>query len=134
MFKRDIFNWIIEDEAALNKWMKSISDEEADYITSIRSGDLCFDLIERNVDGINYVLADLYVGGIDTGYGYSKDGYPYDFADSIGGMWKSDEIKRKGRLAKNFILRNITKIIMKEGGMYEKGSLINKGKEPLNVW
>lgn len=57
---------------------------DLDYIGAVRVGELCFDLVvrEANDEGTAMFLTyDLYVGGVDTGYGYKKDGYPYDYAD-----------------------------------------------------
>ena len=56
-----------------------------DYIGNIRVGKLCFDLVTRCHDTDQIILTfDLYVGGVDTGYGYSdryEKQYPYDYAD-----------------------------------------------------
>ena len=40
---------------------------EGSYIGAVRSGDLCFDIYNWG----NHLWFDLYVGGVDTGYGYS---------------------------------------------------------------
>lgn len=66
---------------------------DGDYLGCCRIGDVCFDLVTRasghfNAEGLwytdtYYLEYDLYVGGIDDGYGYSKidDGYPYTYKD-----------------------------------------------------
>lgn len=57
------------------------------FIGCVRVGDICFDIVERSPsdwekDGC-FLTADLYVGGVDNGYGYSSidDWYPYDERD-----------------------------------------------------
>ena len=72
---------------------KSNTITSEDFIGCVRVGDLCFDLlISYNLQGKMFMAYDLYVGGVDTGYGYSVAGYPYDYAgggnfeDSITNM------------------------------------------------
>ena len=56
-----------------------------DYIGSVRIGELCFDLVTRQYSESEGIVLtyDLYVGGIDSGYGYSRidQNYPYDYAE-----------------------------------------------------
>lgn len=83
-----------------------------DCIGQARCGDICFDLVIRDyrdcVEGEDevYLGMDLYVGGIDSGYGYSAEDamltgkyatkhdvpddelYPYDEHDGCGGPLK----------------------------------------------
>ena len=69
------------------------------YIGSARTGDICFDFVvrdDRTDDDPNeiYLNIDLYVGGIDSGYGYSDrnhetPNYPYDYREGCGGyLWE----------------------------------------------
>lgn len=60
-------------------------DRIFDYIGSCRVGNLCFDVLIRNDERRAYLSYDCYIGGIDDGYGYGKDGYPYTYGD--GGDW-----------------------------------------------
>lgn len=75
------------DEMIRNFANSKLSADE--LIGQVRCGNLCFDVIVREYDEL-FLTFDLYVGGVDTGYGYSvliKD-YPYDYADgdSIASM------------------------------------------------
>lgn len=62
-----------------------VDDDE--YYGAVRIGDLCFDIVlhtsidwDGNFDAVDsYIDGDLYVGGIDSGYGYGKENYPYEF-------------------------------------------------------
>lgn len=77
---------------------------DGDVIGQARTGDICFDLVLRAADDDSYFLGlDLYVGGIDDGYGYSAEDamlngdyiyehqvpneelYPYTEHDGCGG-------------------------------------------------
>ena len=62
-------------------------DQIFDYLGSCRIGNLCFDILVRDDEGRSYLSYDCYIGGIDDGYGYGKDGYPYTYGD--GGDWDS---------------------------------------------
>ena len=82
-----------------------------DYLGSARTGDICFDFVvrdDRTADDPNeiYLNIDLYVGGIDSGYGYSDrnpetPNYPYDYREGCGGLLKDylglslDELVKK---------------------------------------
>lgn len=63
---------------------------EGDYIGSVRTGNICYDILSWEKS----LWFDLYVGGVDTGYGYSdRDGfedYPYDFCDVYSFEWDKD--------------------------------------------
>ena len=62
-------------------------DRIFDYLGSCRVGNLCFDILVRDDGRRSYLSYDCYIGGIDDGYGYGKDGYPYTYGD--GGDWDS---------------------------------------------
>ena len=74
------FVWNLPD----NNWNNR--EQLDDYIGCCRVGNLCFDLFVR-CDDVPYLSYDCYVGGVDNGYGYGKDGYPYTYRD--GGDWDS---------------------------------------------
>lgn len=61
---------------------KNLYDE---YIGCCRVGDICFDLMIRGNDDIQWISYDCYIGGVDDGYGYGIDNYPYTYGD--GGDW-----------------------------------------------
>ena len=95
------------------KHQQEFSDEdgEAEYIGSARVGNLCFDILNWG----NRLWFDLYVGGVDSGYGYSYkqhyEEYPYDYADSCSFCWNKpvqdmsidDFMKELGEYIENHI-------------------------------
>lgn len=67
-------------------------DDSEDFLGNLYIGDLCFDLVLRDHEGDTGVVldADLYVGGVDTGYGYTRTNQlPYDERDGFVVMNKS---------------------------------------------
>ena len=69
---------------------KCKTTDDGDYLGSISVGDLCFDIIQREDDD-GCLWIDCYVGGVDTGYGYSEKGYPYDYVSGVGMELSRDE-------------------------------------------
>ena len=64
----------IKEKTVDEKWYRG---EEADYICSLSCGSICYDLMcIKDSNGKRFLRLDLFVGGIDTGYGY-RNGYPY---------------------------------------------------------
>ena len=58
--------------------------EHSDYFGHVTCGAVCFDLVLRDCDSDGYLLcADPYLLGIDSGYGYTIDGTPYDEYDGF---------------------------------------------------
>ena len=101
-----------------------------DYAGAVRLGDLCFDfvLIELEPNEPLYLLYDLYVGGIDSGYGY-KDGYPYDYFD--GDCFKQGSLDMNYKDFKSMAEKELTNFILKwKNDEY----LIEKANEPLHIW
>lgn len=82
------FNWSCDSRSDLENWINVVRSEkehdEYGFITCLRCGELAFDLEEKLIDGDNHLFVELYVGGIDSGYGYSmnhsnkREEYPYD--------------------------------------------------------
>lgn len=70
-----------------NRYCENAHDIGADwFVGAVRIGDLCFDLVTRDFGGGEITLSyDLYIGGVDDGYG-CKNGYPYTFGD--GGSFR----------------------------------------------
>lgn len=75
------------DDFSYSKWMELRNDLiwkdrellDGAYYGCVHVGNLCFDIMLHTVED-EHIDGDLYVGGLDAGYGYSEDGYPYDFA------------------------------------------------------
>ena len=61
---------------------KTAPDYEAEggdgrYMGNVRAGNLCYDIYNWG----NHIWLDCYIGGIDSGYGYKENHYPYTYAD-----------------------------------------------------
>lgn len=105
-----------------------------EYVGCCRVGELCFDLVTRDLGGDELALTyDLYVGGIDTGYGYSRveEGYPYTEAD--GDFLIDACISYAYEDFKSFSERVFTQYI-EHSGYTESMGLIAKAKAPLHNW
>ncbi|MBC5688160.1 hypothetical protein H8S37_04330 [Mediterraneibacter sp. NSJ-55] len=131
------FNWVCDNIGLLETWLKNarnnVFPDNDDFITHIRVGVLCLDLINKNIDDIEYLCADLYVGGIDTGYGYANlegESYPYDYCDEIGHCWKVDDIKNEDSdSVLKIVAEEIENQIVKNEQKYPYCSLIGKAME-----
>lgn len=107
-----------------------------DYVGCVRVGNLCFDLLIRFDDNNkSYLSYDLYVGGVDSGYGYSSrndktEEYPYDYAD--GGMFEDRMIWMTYEEFQKYAEYEFEKYINTHN--YSEASLVDKANEPLNIW
>lgn len=127
--------WICDDMPQFAAWLdKKKGGEEyssGDYIASIRCGDLCVDLIESE-DGL---YGHLYVGGIDSGYGYSDDGYPYDECTEFNVEFLKEKIESSDMDSlMEEIGNSIREELLRCESLYKKCSLREKAEEELKVW
>lgn len=132
------FNWDGFTEEDFVDYCAKVENNMFEYnvdcIGSVRVGDLCFDLmaIENSndfvIDTLDY---DLYIGGIDDGYGYGKDNYPYteggggSFEESMIGYTYEDFVKIAEAKFKDFIENSYTS---------SRYNLIEKANESLHIW
>lgn len=132
------FKWNIADEHRWDRYKKEQGEEESDsgnYIGSVRAGDLCFDILEWG----NHLWFDLYVGGVDTGYGYGADGYPYDFFDVLGFAWYDKIRDTTDAEFKEQVEKHITEILKKNPEYTTdtrniKVNLIEKANMEMQEW
>lgn len=117
----------------LRSWDEIFKDDSlVDWtVGCCRIGDLCFDLVIRDYRIVKnkprlYLTYDLYVGGIDSGYGYGNDGYPYDYADGEG--WDMESIKAYDFDEFKNMAEDEFRAFIKISG-YE-----DKANEPLHIW
>lgn len=86
--------WIINDfnSDAFEKVKKAFASGKSttlDYLGCFKRGALCFDIVLRDIsDHMGNVeewlmCADAFLLGIDSGYGYTQKGTPYDEDDSV---------------------------------------------------
>lgn len=142
------FDWSEFTEVGFFNYGEKMKDEVEygdEYVGCVRIGDLCFDLLIRLDDNGNKIFTyDLYVGGVDTGYGYSnpnkfnkelynpEDDYPYDY---VGGLdFSSTCTNMSYDNFKLYAEAEFEHFIKVENEAYKEASLIEKANEPLKVW
>lgn len=108
-----------------------------DYVGNVRVGDICFDILQIEYDDSLWI--DPYVGGVDTGYGYGKDNYPYDYVIEIGTSMERDEYENLTyeqfvEEIETHLTDNINRKIKYTAENGEVVNLIDKANEPLGVW
>ena len=125
--------------------IKSDVEYDGEYVGCVRVGDLCFDLVIRlNENGDQILTYDLYVGGVDTGYGYSnpnkfnpdmyreEDDYPYDYVCGLD--FSSTCTNMSYDYFKVYAEAEFEHFIKVENERYKEACLIDKANEPLKVW
>ena len=127
------FSWENFKEESFNVACDLLKENEGneDYVGSVRIGDLCFDILTREYNDKLYLDYDLYVGGVDTGYGYSDD-YPYDYAG--GGSFNKSCVNMTYEEFRTYAEEVMAHYIKTEEKVYEHASLVAKAEEELNVW
>ena len=107
-----------------------------DYIGCVRVGELCFDLVTRQYDEVEGMVLtyDLYVGGIDSGYGYSRlePDYPYDYAE---GSDFEDSCIALSYQEFQLLAEAAFKRYLGEGQVfYAQANLHDLAEKPLHIW
>lgn len=114
------------DTLTPNGWNDRLDDKYSENVLMIcYVGDLCFEIKYEYSDEHRWLAYDCYIGGIDDGYGYGIDNYPYTYGS--GGDWDGmfedktfDEFKIIAEMEfADFIRLN---------------NLENKANEPLHIW
>ena len=131
------FNWdnfTAEDFVNYCAMMENGMLKGDDYVGSVRVGALCFDLLTRVYkDKQMYLDYDLYVGGVDTGYGYSKENnYPYDYEG--GSSFIDSCISMPYDEFKVYVEKELKVYLECEDKFYKHCSLIDKANEELTIW
>ncbi|MCC2255682.1 hypothetical protein LKD70_14905 [Ruminococcus sp. CLA-AA-H200] len=111
-----------------------------DYVGSVRIGNLAIDLHVYSPqqdgpiteDDEAYLTMEIYVGGVDTGYAYSKSGYPYDCVDDASYRFESALIgltyQEFQTIIESVIIKRIQNI------PYGKADLVKKATEKLHIF
>ncbi len=100
-------------------------------IGCVRVGDLCFDLLITRLNRKLVLFYDLYIGGINDGYGYGFHAYPYTegggryFEDTMISLTYDKFIESAERAFVDYIFNS---------NYAEKYHLVEKANEPLHVW
>lgn len=104
---------------------------DGDFIGCVTVGDLCFDLIVRENNNDLVLDYDLYIGGIDDGYSYGKDNYPYtegggrNFEDTMISLTYDKFIESAEKSFVDYIFNS---------NYAEKYHLVEKANKPLHIW
>ena len=127
------FNWNDFDKKGFEIACEMLkeNDDNEDFVGSVRVGNLCFDVVTREYNDKLYLDYDLYVGGVDTGYGYADD-YPYDYAG--GGSFDESCVEMNYEEFKAHAEETMENYINDEETAYIHASLIKKANEELKVW
>lgn len=121
------FHWNMtkEDWRDINNYEAQL-ETGMDSVGQCRIGDLCFDFTLRDYEDQINLDYDLYVGGVDTGYGYGEDNYPYDYGDGSG--WNIKDILV-------FSFDEFRSFAEKEMAKYINScGCADKAKQPLHIW
>lgn len=138
-----IFDWRAftdMDYADYKSKMENSLLYSGDYIGCVRIGDLLIDLsvYSKQQDGPIIEIDDahlclqLYVGGVDTGYAYGRNSYPYDCVDDAAYKF-SDEMTSEGYFEFQRKIENKVIDIIRNS-KYSKADLVEKATEKLHVW
>ena len=128
------FNWDGFTEEDFVKYCATIENEKMfdnEFIGCVRIGDLCFDLMIREYNDEFVLDYDLYVGGIDDGYGYGNENSPYteggggSFEDSLISMSYNDFVKQAEEAFTDYIYHS---------NYSAEYNLVDKANEPLHTW
>lgn len=127
------FNWNNFKEENFDIVCEALKENghNEDCFGAVRVGDLCFDIVTREYNDKLYLDYDLYVGGVDTGYGYADD-YPYDNAG--GGSFNESCAEMTYDGFKEYAEKVMKNYIENEDSVYKHTSLIEKANKELNVW
>lgn len=120
------FVWDADAEKMFNAWHDG---NATDYLFCVRVGDLCFEVKGMEEDDPDYPAEyDLYVGGVDDGYGYSriKPGYPYTYYN--GGVFRENAFVVGFDEFKGIAEKEFSEFINSDD------ELVTKALEPLNIW
>lgn len=137
------FDWRafeVIDYAHYNAQLKNNLIFSGDFIGMVRVGDLACDLtvyseqqdgpITDN-DAANLCLS-LYVGGVDTGYAYGRNSYPYDEIESAVFRFDNDMAGMEYTDFKKVVEFKIKDLI--QHTPYDKADLVEKACGKLHVW
>lgn len=127
------FNWDGFKKESFDTTCDKLKNGNRDEVCvgQVRIGDLCFDVTTREYDNKMYLDYDLYVGGVDSGYGYSND-YPYDYYG--GGSFDESSVGMNYDEFVSYAEKTMKEFIESESEFYKNASLIEKANIELHVW
>lgn len=150
------FVWYMDEKKweefanALDRGAFDVAKMEGEFLGYCRVGELCFDIRAWSPGKDEWCGwgFELYVGGVDTGYGYSAPQispewkskydvpnelwYPYDevdYGEFPAGFetYKLSVFEREAEKVFEQFIKNTAMV-------YDKANLISKANEPLHVW
>lgn len=128
-----VFNWSMLTRKDFVYWCFLVENYEMDdgyCIGSVFVGSLCFDLVSRRCDqGKWHLDYDLYVGGVDDGYGYLSNGNAY--SHDGGGSFDELMICMPYEEFQQYVEGVFTEFINNEGSTLGV-SLKEKAKQPFD--
>lgn len=152
-FKFDWSDFTTQHFKNMMKEREFIWYDVSEYLGCVRIGDLCFDFVERWIPEEKpkkHIFFDLYIGGVDSGYGYSyyeplvlgryankyevpdEEAYPYDEYEKNGETDQcfSEEVyKLSYEEFVDYVEKVLTNFLDKT-----ESRIQGKAKEPLHIW
>lgn len=123
------FHYDLLDKIKTYPYMKY---ENGTYVGCCRIGNLCWDIVinkDRNNKKKSVLTAELFVGGVDRGYGKSEHGYPFDYDDDGYYIMDIDaDIEKMKEYAEDFFSGYIA------NNGYEYADLKELAEGALNIW
>ena len=138
-----IFDWRAFESADYTEYetkMDKCMLASGDYLGCVRIGDLSMDLsvYSRQQDGMitnndeAKLCLDMYVGGVDTGYAYGRNGYPYDRVDDGSYRFEDTMIAYDYPTFQTLVENKIVEII--RNSSYSEADLVSKMFGEPHVW
>lgn len=142
-----IFDWSKLTKADFEKYCKEMKETPikdipaisgyASFIGGVHLGDLCLDILLRGYEEDKlYLEYDLYVGGVDSGYGYADqdDGteYPYDYEG--GGAFESLCFNMNYDEFQVMVEKTFLEYIIIRQKQYTHANLVESAQTITHVW
>lgn len=138
-----MFDWRAFEASDYAQYCTQLQDGmifSGDYIGVVRFGNMACDMTiyspqqDRPIreDGEAHLTLSFYVGGVDTGYAYGRNGYPYDYVESMDFRFDNDMSHLAYEKFQDTIEYKIVDLI--PAVKYDKADLASKACGKLHVW
>ena len=124
-----VTKWNLEEKdlEQIKEVLKTNKLIESDFMGSVEIGELSIEFVFRDYDSLLILDYDVFVGGVDSGYGYTTKKLPYDYA-SGGKLLDLDTINKITSFDnfKSYILKEVMEFINRSYYNVEGIRLIDK--------
>ena len=137
-----IFDWRgfeQQDFASCAAKIKSGNIHSGEYLGCVRFGNIKCDLTAADIstfanlkdDGVHLCI-QLYVGGVNSGYAYGRNKYPYDRVDDTEFVFENEIPTFRYTEFQNMVEEKIVDLL--KNSKYNKADPVEKATESLRVW